>query len=183
MSWKSTVNHYSRLSIALHWVTVVLFILIYASIELRGIFPKDSIGRNLMKDAHFMFGLTVFALVWLRLLARTLGVAPKITPPPPAWQSALATLMHWALYALMIGMPVLGYLVLSYNDKPVFFYGLDLPVLTAKDPDFARQIKSWHELGGTLGYWLIGLHAVAGLAHHYLIKDNTLLRMLPERRG
>ena len=53
--------------------------------------------------------------------------------------------------------------------------------LTAKDPDFAKQIKSWHELGGTIGYWLIGLHAVAGLAHHYLIKDNTLLRMLPGR--
>ena len=53
--------------------------------------------------------------------------------------------------------------------------------LTAKDPDFAKQIKSWHELGGTIGYWLIGLHAVAGLGHHYLIKDNTLLRMLPGR--
>lgn len=182
MSWKSPANHYSRLSIALHWATVLLFILIYASIELRGIFPKDSVGRNVMKDAHFMLGLTVFALVWLRLLARSLGVTPNITPPPPAWQTVLASLMHWALYVLMIAMPVLGYLVLSYNDKPVFFYGFDLPAVTAKDPDFARQIKGWHELGGTLGYWLIGLHAVAGLAHHYLIKDNTLRRMLPERR-
>ena len=87
--------------------------------------------------------------------------------------------MHWALYLFMIAMPVLGYLVLSYNDKPVYFYGFDILPLTAKDPDFAKQIKSWHELGGTIGYWLIGLHAVAGLGHHYLIKDNTLLRMLP----
>ena len=179
MTWKSTAHHYSRMSIALHWLMVLLFILIYASIEFRGIFPKDSDGRNLMKDAHFMLGLTVFALVWLRLLARTLGAAPKITPPPPAWQTALATLMHWALYLFMIAMPVLGYLVLSYNDKPVYFYGFDILPLTAKDPDFAKQIKSWHELGGTIGYWLIGLHAVAGLGHHYLIKDNTLLRMLP----
>ena len=171
MSWKSTAHHYSRMSIALHWLMVLLFVLIYAAIEFRGIFPKDSDGRNLMKDAHFM----------LRLLARTLGVAPKITPTPPAWQTALATLMHWALYLFMIAMPVLGYLVLSYNDKPVFFYGFDILPLTAKDPDFAKQIKSWHELGGTIGYWLIGLHAVAGLAHHYLIKDNTLLRMLPGR--
>ena len=181
MSWKSTADRYSRMSIALHWFMVLLFVLIYSTIELRGIFPKDSAGRNLMKDAHFMLGLTVFALVWLRLLARTLGAAPKITPTPPAWQTALATLMHWALYLFMIAMPVLGYLVLSYNDKPVFFYGFDILPLTAKDPDFAKQIKSWHELGGTIGYWLIGLHAVAGLAHHYLIKDNTLLRMLPGR--
>ena len=181
MSWKSTALHYSRMSIALHWLMVLLFVLIYASIEFRGIFPKDSDGRNLMKDAHFMLGLTVFALVWLRLLARTLGAAPKITPPPPAWQTALATLMHWALYVFMIAMPVMGYLVLSYNDKAVYFYGFDILPLTAKDPDFAKQIKSWHELGGTIGYWLIGLHAVAGLGHHYLIKDNTLLRMLPGR--
>ena len=181
MSWKSTAERYSRVSIALHWLMVLLFVLIYASIEFRGIFPKDSDGRNLMKDAHFMLGLTVFALVWLRLLARTLGVAPKIIPTPPAWQTALATLMHWALYLFMIAMPVLGYLILSHNDKPVFFYGLDIPPLTDKNVDLARQIKGWHELGATIGYWLIGLHALAGLGHHYLIKDNTLLRMLPER--
>ncbi len=181
MSWKRSINKYRRMSIALHWLMVLLFILIYASIEFRGIFPKDSDGRTLMKDAHFMLGLTVFTLVWLRLLARSIGGAPKITPAPPAWQTALATLMHWALYVFMIAMPVLGYLILSYNDKSVFFYGFDLPALTLKDPDFAKQIKSWHELGGSIGYWLIGLHALAGLAHHYLIKDNTLLRMLPKR--
>ena len=181
MSWKRSIDKYSRMSIALHWLMVLLFILIYASIEFRGIFPKDSDGRTLMKDAHFMLGLTVFTLVWLRLLARSIGGAPKITPAPPAWQTALATLMHWALYVFMIAMPVLGYLILSYNDKSVLFYGFDLPALTLKDPDFAKQIKSWHELGGSIGYWLIGLHALAGLAHHYLIKDNTLLRMLPKR--
>lgn len=181
MSWKSTPERYSSVSIALHWLMVLLFVLIYASIEFRGIFPKDSDGRNLMKDAHFMLGLTVFALVWLRLLARTLGVAPKIIPTPPAWQTALATLMHWALYLFTIAMPVLGYLILSHNDKPVFFYGLDIPPLTAKNVDLAKQIKGWHELGATIGYWLIGLHALAGLGHHYLIKDNTLLRMLPGR--
>mgnify|MGYP001637181397 FL=1 len=181
MSWKSSTDRYSRMSIALHWLMVLLFVLIYAAIEFRGIFPKDSDGRTLMKDAHFMLGLTVFALVWLRLLARTLGVAPTITPTPPTWQTALATLMHWALYVFMIAMPVMGFLVLSYNDKSIFFYGFDLPPLTLKDIDTAKQIKGWHELGGTLGYWLIGLHALAGLAHHYVIKDNTLLRMLPKR--
>lgn len=104
-----------------------------------------------MKGAHFMFGRTVFTLVWLRLLARTMGVAPKIIPAPPVWQTALATLMHWMLYVFIISMPLMGYLLLSYNDKSVFFYGLDLPVLTTKDVDLAKQIKSWHELVGTFG--------------------------------
>ena len=43
-------------------------------------------------------------------------------------------------------------------------------------------IKEIHETIGTIGYYLIGLHAAAALAHHYLMHDNTLLRMLPRRR-
>lgn len=181
MPWTNSASRYSTVSILLHWLMLVLLVLVYASMELRGLFPKGSGGRTLIREVHYMLGLTVFVLVWFRLLARNLGPAPKIFPASPQWQTLLARLMHWALYLFMIAMPVMGYLVLSYNDKSVFFYGFDLPVLTGKDPDFAKQIKSWHELGGTIGYWLIGLHALAGLAHHYLIKDNTLLRMLPGR--
>lgn len=181
MTWKSTAHHYSRMSIALHWLMVLLFILIYASIEFRGIFPKDSDGRNLMKDAHFMLGLTVFALVWLRLLARSLGVAPPITPAPPAWQTALATLMHWALYLFMISMPILGWLITSAEGHQVMFYGFDLPLLVAENKEFAKQVEGWHVLIATIGYWLIGLHALAGIYHHYVVRDNTLLRMMPKR--
>jgi len=46
---------------------------------LRGYFPKGSGGRTLIVEAHYMFGLTVFLLVWLRLLARALGVAEEQT--------------------------------------------------------------------------------------------------------
>ena len=45
--------------------------------------------------------------------------------------AAKAKAVHWALYLFMIAMPVLGYLVLSYNDKSVFFYGFDLPIPTS----------------------------------------------------
>ncbi|MNJ81684.1 hypothetical protein D3C77_806060 [compost metagenome] len=51
----------------------------------------------------------------------------------------------------------------------------------AIDPDFGKQLKYWHELIGSTGYWLIGLHALAGLFHHYWVRDNTLVRMLPGR--
>ena len=47
------------------------------------------------------------------------------------------------------------------------------------DKELAREVKGWHEWFASLGYWLIGLHAVAGLYHHYVRKDNTLVRMLP----
>ena len=87
MPWKNSESRYSTMSVALHWLMVVLLAVVYACIEFRGIFPKGSGGRALIVEMHFMFGLTVFVLVWLRLFARSLGVAPKIVPAPPQWQS------------------------------------------------------------------------------------------------
>jgi cytochrome b561 len=181
MPWKNSDSRYSTVSIALHWLMLVLLVVVYASIEFRGIFPKGSGGRTLIREAHFMFGLTVFALVWLRLFARSLGKAPQIFPASPHWQTALARLMHWALYLFMITMPILGWLITSAQGNQVMFYGIDLPMPIAENKPLAERLHHWHVLGGTIGYWLIGLHAVAGLYHHYVVGDNTLLRMMPKR--
>ena len=51
------------------------------------------------------------------------------------------------------------------------------------DEHLAHDIEELHETVGEVGYWLIGLHAAAALFHHYLLRDNTLVRMLPSRRG
>lgn len=151
----------------------------YACIELKGNFPKGSDTRELLKQWHFMLGLSVLALLWLRLLARLIAPTPRIEPALPAWQAIPAQLMHAALYALMIGAPLAGWLILSAAGKPIPFFGLELPALIGPNKELAGQIKELHELAGTAGYWLIGLHAAAGLYHHYVARDNTLKRMLP----
>jgi cytochrome b561 len=181
MSWKNTEARYGGISIALHWLMLALLIGVYACIELRVNFPKGSETRELLKQWHFMLGLAIFALVWLRLLARAIAPTPKIVPAIPAWQAIPAKLMHLALYALMIGAPLAGWLILSAAGKPIPFFGLELPPLIDKNPDLAGQIKEWHELAGVTGYWLIGLHALAGLFHHFVSRDNTLTRILPRR--
>ncbi|UQS17070.1 cytochrome b [Pseudomonas sp. HS6] len=181
MPWTSSESRYSTVSVLLHWLMLVLLVLVYASMELRGIFPKGSGGRSLIREVHYMLGLTVFVLVWFRLLARSIGPAPKIFPASPQWQTALARLMHWALYLFMISMPILGWLITSAEGHQVMFYGFDLPLLVQEDKAFAKQVEHWHVLIGNIGYWLIGLHALAGLYHHYVVGDNTLLRMMPKR--
>lgn len=181
MPSKSTAFRYTGLSIALHWLTLALLAGVYACIELRSNFPKGSDARELLKHWHFMLGLTVFAVTWLRLLVRLRNPAPPILPPPPMWQMIPARLVHLALYALLLGAPLAGWLILSAGGKPIPFYGLELPALIGKNPELASQIKHWHELAGVTGYWLIGLHALAALLHHYVIRDNTLTRMLPGR--
>lgn len=173
-------SRYGKLSITLHWLMLALFVGVYGCIEIKGLLPRGDALRGLFLGLHGLFGLSIFALVWIRLLGR-LSPAPSISPTPPRWQTSVAHLMHLALYALMIATPILAWLMLAAAGKPVPYFEFFLPAPVAVDPVFAKQLKGWHELLGNAGYWLIGLHAAAGLAHHYLIKDDTLERMLPRR--
>lgn len=179
---KATPRSYSSLSIALHWLMLLLIVAVYAAINLREFYPRGSDIREAFKMWHFMLGLSVFVLVLVRIVARVTGGTPAITPQPPKWQKLVAKVTHFGLYALMIGMPIGGWLILSASGKPIPFFGLELPALVAPNKDFAGQIKEIHETFGTVGYYLIGLHAVAALFHHYIAKDNTLRRMLPGAR-
>lgn len=182
MNWKNTAIRYGSLSIGLHWLMLLLFIAVYGCIELRGFYPKGSDPREALKTWHSMLGMLVFVFVWLRLAARLSGPTPGIRPEPSGLQQLSAKLMHLALYAFMIAMPLIGWLLLSASGKPVPFFGLELPALIGKSKDLASQIKEIHEFLGTAGYYLIGLHAAAALYHHYIKTDNTLTRMLPDRK-
>ncbi len=182
MSWKNTEIRYGSLSIGIHWLMLLLFIAVYAAIDLRELYPKGSDPREALKTWHFMLGMLVFVLVWPRIAARLSGPTPAIRPEPPSWQQMSSKLLHLALYVLMIAMPLTGWLLLSASGKSIPFFGLQLPALIDENKDPARTIKELHEMIGTAGYYLIGLHVTAALYHHYLVRDNTLIRMLPLRR-
>lgn len=182
MDWKNTASRYGALSIGIHWLMLLLFIAVYACIELRELYPKGSDPREALKTWHAMLGMLVFVLIWLRLAARLSGPTPGIQPDPPSWQQISAKLLHLALYALMIVMPLTGWLLLSASGKPIPFFGLELPALIGVNKDLAKPIKEVHEFIGTAGYYLIGLHAAAALYHHYIQRDNTMIRMLPHHR-
>ena len=176
-------NSYHSALIAIHWATVLLIAAAYALIELRGIFPKGTPAHDLMKTWHFMLGLTVFALLFARIPLRLVFHAPPITPPPPRWQERLAHAMHFTLYAFLVVMPILGWLTLSAKGKAIPFFGLDLPALLGPDKALATQLEDIHVFIGDLGYWLIGGHAAAALFHHYVLRDDTLRRMVPHARS
>ena len=177
-------QRYSSLSIALHWLMAVALVATAATMELKGVYPKGSAGRDALKALHYMLGASVFILVWLRLVARAVGTTPPIKPALPVWRDRFSHLMQWALYLLMAALPVLGLLMLSASGKPVsLLWGLQLPLLPLTESrDTASWLKDLHETGATVGYVLVGLHTAAALLHHYVQHDNTLLRMLPGRR-
>ena len=183
MNWKNSTDRYGSFSIAMHWAMLLLLVAVYACIELREFYPRGSDLRNGLKQWHFMLGLSVFLLVWLRLALRIVGTAPRVSAAPALWQQRLAGLVQLVLYGFMIAMPLLGWLVLSAAGKSIPFFGLELPALLGPDEALADSVEDLHKTIGSIGYYLVGVHAVAALFHHYVVRDNTLLRMLPRRRA
>jgi len=170
-------NHYAPISVWLHWLMFILFIGAYCSIEFRVLFEKGTDARNLMKYAHFLFGLSILILVGLRIVARL--VTPKVDRESyNKFQRYASTIMFIGLYVLMIGQPLLGWATVSGEGHTIDILGFTLPALIGEDHQLAEQIEEIHELLGTTGYALIGLHALAALIHHYVVGDNTLKRML-----
>lgn len=167
--------------ITLHWLTLLLMVGAYACIELRELYPRGSDLREAMKSWHYILGLSIFAVVWARLLVRMLGRIPNITPPLPKWQSYATHLSEFAIYVFMVAMPLLGWLTLNADGKGIGLFGLQLPTLIAADKVLAEQLEDIHGTIGEVGYFLIGVHAAAALYHHFIRRDDTLMRMLPRR--
>ncbi len=182
MSLKNTENRYGSLSIKMHWLMFILIAATFTFIECRVFFEKGTEMRDLFKMWHFMLGLLVLVMVLIRLYFRFTQVTPKITPAPSAIQNTVAKVAHIVLYAFMIMMPIAGWVMLSAFGKPIPFFGLELPPLIAIDKKLGGSIHDVHELVGKIGYFLIGFHALAAIIHHHVQKDDTLTRMLPEKK-
>ena len=96
------------------------------------------------------------------------------------WQERIASLTHLALYALLLAMPLSGWILNSASGFPLQWFGLfNLPAITGKDHDLHELTEELHEL---LFWSLVSLalvHAAAAFYHHLFQHDATLARMLP----
>jgi cytochrome b561 len=171
---------YSRAQRALHWTMALLVLLAYLAIEQRGQFERGTAARAAMVQSHFWLGLTVFALAAWRLALRRRLAPPPITPALPAWQHWPATVLHVALYAFFIVMPLLGLATAWTDGKSLLlpFTGLALPALLPADEALAHTLEDVHGFIGSTFYWIIGLHVLASAYHHLVRRDDTLKRML-----
>ena len=177
MKWRNSVNQYGWLAAGMHWIMLVLLIAVYASMELRELYPKGSDPREALKSLHYMLGLVVLALVAIRIAINCTNPVPAILPPPGRVQMIVAGAVKASLYLLMLAMPLLGWALLSAEAKPLLFIWWNVPPLLNESKPLAELIEEIHEAGAYIGYWLVGLHALAGLYHHFVVRDNTLRRM------
>jgi superoxide oxidase len=175
----AVAGRYDRATIALHWATVAVVALAYAFVELREMFPRGTPERAFMRQAHFSLGLTVLALVLVRIVVRLRHPAPAIHPPLPRAQRLGSRMVHGLLYAFLLGMPLAGWVILSLRGDPIPWFGLTLPALAGEDEALAKLLRGWHGDIGRAAYGLIALHAAAALWHHHVRRDDTLRRMWP----
>lgn len=180
MHAKAATENYPATLITLHWLTFTLVVVAYTLAELKGFPARGSDLRGAMLHLHYLTGLLVFALTWLRIALRTAASVPGSHPFPPRWLRLASMSIHLSLYAILIALPLLGWLALSAKAQPVHLFFFDLPFAPIElDPSLARPLRMWHVRIANAGYVLIGLHAAAALVHHYALRDNALTRILP----
>ncbi len=100
------------------------------------------------------------------------------------WAERAGRLAHLVIYALLIAIPVVGMPALFARGHALSIFGiLEIASPWPEDRAFAHKITEVHELLANAMMALIGVHAAAALVHHYVLRDRTLLRMLPRFRS
>ena len=180
MSLNKLQPRYAVASRWLHWGMFALVAFAYLCINLFEQFPHGSSTRATILASHYIAGIAVLLLVLPRLWLRTRHAKPEITPPLARWAELLARLTHIALYAFLLVQPLLGVITLQVGGKPVALFGVTLlPALTTHpDRALSHQLEDIHGTIGTIFYWVIGLHILAALWHHFARHDDTLKRMV-----
>jgi cytochrome b561 len=176
----SSSGRYAPPAIFFHWAIALLIVIAYAAVITKGYLPRGSAPRAVSMTIHEWAGVAVLVLAVPRLLWRLIKGAPGALPDQGWLLRALSSAVHLLLYLFLFAQPVLGYLTLNAGGHALTIPGLDiaLPQLIGKDVEMRRSIKEIHETLGSAFYWVIGLHALAALWHHYFRRDDTLRRML-----
>lgn len=180
-----TAVRYGTVAMILHWLIAAAIV----GMLIVGKYMHDLSDSNPDKFAlyqlHKSFGITTLALTLLRVGWRWAHPAPLLPATMPLWERWAAHGSHFLLYALMLGLPLSGWVRVSTDrlGVPTLWFGLfevpHLPVVSDRLTHWAHEA---HELMGDAMIVLLIVHVGAALKHHFWDRDNVLKRMLPFTR-
>ena len=172
-----STDRYNPISVVFHWLMAAIIVATWSIAIVVSDMPLSP-ARITGYSWHKWLGVTVFFLVLLRLVWRATHPAPQLEIKMPAWQERAMQLTHFALYLLMMVIPLVGWLMSSAKGYTVNYFGLfELPDLLSKDKALGHQLKDLHEYLADILVALVCLHVLAALKHQFIDKDGLLSRM------
>jgi cytochrome b561 len=172
---------YSLPALWFHWLTFLLVAILVPT----GIIMADRAERNVWNmitntlfSTHKLIGFALLWIVVLRLAYRLLSGAPEPEPSLSSWQAGISRVIHWALYALLLILPLLGWLGVSMFPALEIFGLFSLPSIAQKS-DLAKLVLLFHKAAAWVLLTLLALHTGAALFHYFVRKDGVFQRMLP----
>lgn len=183
MSWRNTAQDWSTTIKLLHWLLALAVI----AMAVMGLVMKygdfTPVERIRLYTLHKSVGLTILVLALLRLLIRLLDRGRPLLPPMPRWQHLAASFSHVALYVVLIGMPLTGWLYNSASGFPLQWFGqFKVPALVERSAELKALAGGLHFAGLIVLVIVLLMHAGAALQHHFVNRDNVLRSMLPRSR-
>lgn len=171
-------DRYGYTAQTLHWV---MFALIAGAFGIGLWMAGLPIGPQRFRAVpwHKAIGITILALLVLRLAWRLWHPAPALPATMPAWERHAAHVSHWLLYLLMLAVPLSGWLMSSALGFSTVVFGWTLPNLLERDRALGDALKTAHYFLNKTLLALILLHVAAALKHAFLDRDGVMQRMLP----
>ncbi len=179
MPLRNTSNRYGDIAIALHWLVVLMLLGSFSLGFYMHELPVSPLKLKLYAY-HKWLGVTIFAVVALRLAWRLWSPPPALPASMPGWEKRAADISHHLLYLLLFAAPLSGWLMSSAKGFQTVWFGLlPIPDLLTKNPPLGEALAEVHEVLVFLLLAVIAIHVAAALKHHFMDKDDILARMTP----
>lgn len=173
----NTHDQYGLITRLLHWLIFVLVFGMLLGGGLLAILPSGGF-KNYIVGIHKSFGVVVFGLMLARLVWRRYNIRPRPLGMIPVLNYS-GQVMHVCLYVLLLFQPLMGILMSQSFGYPVSVFGwFELPPLIWHSPAIGNVLFEVHSKTAIVLTAAIAIHAAAGLVHHFIFQDRTLMRMI-----
>lgn len=171
---------FDHISIALHWITALLIIVMFATAWSREAVANDTRLASALMTAHRTTGVVTWIVGCVRLVWRiNFAYLPSFPQSMPKLQQWVAKANECGLYALLLVQPLSGLGNVLFSGRSFSLFIWEIPALFEANPTIRGVFVEAHELGGKALLTLIGLHTGAALFHRLVLRDGVLQRMLP----
>lgn len=172
-------NRYGLVSRVLHWTIAILFIAMIPMGIYATMIPEGTSYRLEYYVVHKTIGVLIFALVIFRLIWNQMSKRPQLDTHLKPVERYLAHGAHIALYGLMIGLPITGFIMTSYFGAPTYFFIFELQPLWEPSETAILVWAILHKyLLPYLVFVILGAHVLGALKHQFLDKQGGGLQRM-----